>query len=119
MITVMSLMGITMNMVVLFSLILAVGMLVDNGIVIVENIYRLHCEGLSRTEAARQGASEVAWPVITSTLTTLAAFSPLLFWPDIIGEYMSYVPQTLIITLSASLWACSASISPKSFQPRI
>ena len=102
--TVMSLLGITMNMVVLFSLILAVGMLVDNGIVIVENIYRLHCEGLSRLEAARRGAAEVAWPVATSTLTTLAAFSPLLFWPDIIGEYMSYIPKTLIITLTSSLF---------------
>ncbi|VGO11558.1 Cobalt-zinc-cadmium resistance protein CzcA [Pontiella desulfatans] len=102
--TIMSLMGITMNMVVLFALILAVGMLVDNGIVIVENIYRLHCEGLSRMEAARQGAAEVAWPVTTSTLTTLAAFSPLLFWPDIMGEFMSYIPQTLIITLASSLF---------------
>ena len=102
--TIMSMMGITLNMVVLFSLILAVGMLVDNGIVIVENIYRLHCEGLSRMEAARKGAAEVAWPVMTSTLTTLAAFSPLLFWPDIIGDFMSYVPQTLIITLSSSLF---------------
>ncbi|MFC1468115.1 efflux RND transporter permease subunit [Verrucomicrobiota bacterium] len=102
--TIMQLMGITMNMVVLFSLILAVGMLVDNGIVIVENIYRLYCEGHSRIDAARQGASEVAWPVITSTFTTLAAFSPLLFWPDIIGEFMGYVPQTLIITLSSSLF---------------
>ncbi|NNJ71139.1 MAG: efflux RND transporter permease subunit, partial [Kiritimatiellales bacterium] len=102
--TIMSLMGITMNMVVLFALILAVGMLVDNGIVIVENIYRLHCEGLSRLEAARQGAAEVAWPVATSTLTTLAAFSPLLFWPDIIGDFMSYIPKTLIITLASSLF---------------
>ncbi len=102
--TVMQLMGITMNMVVLFALILAVGMLVDNGIVIVENIYRLHCEGLSRIEAARQGSAEVAWPVATSTLTTLAAFSPLLFWPDIIGDFMSYIPETLIITLTSSLF---------------
>lgn len=102
--TIMSLLGITMNMVVLFALILAVGMLVDNGIVIVENIYRLHCEGLSRLEAARLGAAEVAWPVATSTLTTLAAFSPLLFWPDIMGEFMSYIPKTLIITLTSSLF---------------
>ncbi len=102
--TIMTLLGITMNMVVLFSLILGVGMLVDNGIVIVENIYRLHCEGLSRLQAARQGAAEVAWPVATSTLTTLAAFSPLLFWPDIIGDFMSYIPETLIITLSSSLF---------------
>ena len=102
--TIMSLLGITMNMVVLFALILGVGMLVDNGIVIVENMYRLHCEGLSRLEAARQGAAEVAWPVATSTLTTLAAFSPLLFWPDIIGDFMSYIPETLIITLTSSLF---------------
>lgn len=101
---IMQLLGITMNMVVLFALILAVGMLVDNGIVIVENIYRLHCEGHSRIEAARIGASEVAWPVTTSTLTTLAAFSPLLFWPDLMGEFMGYIPQTLIITLSSSLF---------------
>lgn len=102
--TIMSLLGITMNTVVLFALILGVGMLVDNGIVIVENIYRLHCDGLSRLQAATQGAAEVAWPVATSTLTTLAAFSPLLFWPDIIGDFMSYIPETLIITLSSSLF---------------
>ena len=102
--SVMMLMGITMNMVVLFALILGVGMLVDNGIVIVENIYRLHCEGLSRIEAARRGAAEVAWPVATSTLTTLAAFSPLLFWPDLMGDFMSYIPRTLIITLTSSLF---------------
>lgn len=108
---IMGLLGITLNMVVLFGLILAVGMLVDNGIVIVENIYRLHCDGLSRMEAARQGAAEVAWPVATSTLTTLAAFSPLLFWPDIIGEFMGYIPQTLIITLTSSLFVALV-ISP-------
>lgn len=100
---VMALMGITLNMVVLFGLILGVGMLVDNGIVIVENIYRLHGNGLSRTEAAKQGASEVAWPVITSTLTTLVVLSPLLFWPDIMGQFMNFIPRTLIITLSCSL----------------
>ena len=126
--SIMSLLGITMNMVVLFSLILAVGMLVDNGIVMVENIYRLHGEGLSRIDAARQGAAEVAWPVATSTLTTLAAFSPLLFWPDIIGEFMSYIPQTLIITLTSSLFValvvnpalCSVLIKkPKPTQTKI
>lgn len=99
----MSFMGITLNMVVLFGLILGVGMLVDNGIVIVENIYRLHCAGLSREEAARRGASEVAWPVITSTLTTLIVLIPLLFWPDILGQFMSFIPRTLILTLSCSL----------------
>jgi len=101
---VMSLMGVTLNMVVLFGLILGVGMLVDNGIVIVENIYRLHGKGLSRIEAAKQGASEVAWPVITSTLTTLVVLSPLLFWPGIMGQFMGFVPRTLIITLTCSLF---------------
>lgn len=102
--TVISAMGMTLNMIVLFSLVLAVGMLVDNAIVIVENIYRNRTLGLSKKEAARQGASEVAWPVITSTLTTLAAFSPLLFWPDIMGQFMGFLPRTLIIVLSASLF---------------
>lgn len=101
---VMSLMGISLNMVVLFGLILGVGMLVDNGIVIVENIYRLHGKGLSRIEAARQGSSEVAWPVITSTLTTLIVLSPLLFWPDLMGQFMGFIPRTLIITLTCSLF---------------
>jgi multidrug efflux pump len=95
---------VTLNMVVLYSLILALGMLVDNGIVIVENIYRHMQEGIPRQEAARIGTDEVAWPVITSTLTTLGAFSPLLFWPGIMGEFMGYLPQTLIMALSASLF---------------
>lgn len=94
----------TLNMIVLFSLVLALGMLVDNAIVIVENIYRLHCAGHSRVEAARKGAAEVAWPVITSTLTTVVAFAPLLYWPDIMGQFMSFLPVTLIITLTASLF---------------
>ncbi|HBA84304.1 MAG TPA: AcrB/AcrD/AcrF family protein [Verrucomicrobia bacterium] len=101
---VMSLLGLTLNMIVLFSLVLAVGMLVDNAIVIVENIYRNRTLGLSRIEAARRGASEVAWPVITSTLTTLVAFWPLLYWPDIMGQFMSFLPKTLIVTLTASLF---------------
>ncbi len=94
----------TLNMMVLFSLVLALGMLVDNAIVLVENIFRHHCEGKSKIQAALVGASEVAWPVVTSTLTTLAAFSPLLFWPDIMGEFMSYLPKTLICVLTASLF---------------
>ncbi len=97
-------MGVTLNMVVLFSLILALGMLVDNAIVIVENIYRHRQLGLGRIEAAKVGASEVAWPVIASTATTIAAFSPMLFWPGVMGEFMSYLPLTLIITLSSSLF---------------
>lgn len=98
------LMGKTLNMIVLFALVLGVGMLVDNAIVIVENIYRNRCLGLSRVEASRVGASEVAWPVITSTLTTLVAFAPLMFWPDIMGQFMGFLPRTLIITLAASLF---------------
>ena len=95
---------VTLNMVVLFSLILALGMLVDNGIVIVENIYRHMQEGQSRREAASAGTDQVAWPVITSTLTTLGAFLPLMFWPGIMGEFMGYLPMTLIMALSASLF---------------
>ena len=97
-------MGITLNMVVLFSLILALGMLVDNAIVIVENIYRHLEEGKGSVEAARIAAAEVGWPIIASTITTLCAFGPMLFWPDIMGEFMSYLPRTLIIVLSASLF---------------
>ncbi len=96
--------GITLNMIVLFSLVLGVGMLVDNAIVIVENIYRLHGEGLSKRDAALQGAREVAWPVTTSTLTTVVAFYPLLYWPGVMGQFMSYLPITLICTLGASLF---------------
>jgi len=96
--------GMTLNMVVLFSLILALGMLVDNAIVIVENIYR-HVEmGYGRVEAAMKGTGEVAWPVITSTATTIAAFAPMLGWPGIMGDFMKYLPMTLIITLSSSLF---------------
>jgi len=96
--------SVTMNMVVLFSLILALGMLVDNGIVIVENIYRHMQQGESRQEAARSATDQVAWPVITSTLTTLGAFSPMLFWPGIMGEFMGFLPMTLIMALSSSLF---------------
>lgn len=99
-----SMLGYTLNMIVLFSLILALGMLVDNAIVIVENIYRHHEEGKSLMKAAREGSSEVAMAVLTSTVTTLFAFSPLIFWPGIVGEFMSYLPITLIITLSSSLF---------------
>ena len=97
-------MGITLNMVVLYSLTLALGMLVDNAIVIVENIYRFMQQGVPRIEAAKRATSEVAFPVICSTITTLAAFSPLIFWPGIMGEFMGYLPITLIITLSSSLF---------------
>jgi multidrug efflux pump len=96
--------GTTMNMVVLFSLILALGMLVDNGIVIVENMYRHYNAGMSRTAACKRGAAEVAWPLISSTLTTVAAFAPMFFWPGIWGEFMKYLPQTLTLTLVGSLF---------------
>ncbi|KJR97543.1 MAG: acriflavin resistance protein [Desulfobulbaceae bacterium BRH_c16a] len=97
-------MGITLNMVVLFSLTLALGMLVDNAIVIIENTYRFMQQGASRFDAAMQATSEVAWPVIGSTVTTLAAFFPMLFWPGIMGEFMRFLPLTLIVTLTSSLF---------------
>ncbi|WP_215224717.1 efflux RND transporter permease subunit [Echinicola shivajiensis] len=96
--------GVTLNMMVLFSMILALGMLVDNGIVVVENIYRLMQEGKSPIVAAKEGVGEVAWPIITSTATTVAAFVPLAFWQGIMGEFMKYLPITLIIVLSSSLF---------------
>jgi CzcA family heavy metal efflux pump len=96
--------GITLNMVVLFSLVLALGMLVDNGIVIVENIYRHIQQGKSRWEAALEATNQVAWPVTTSTLTTLGAFAPLMFWPGIMGEFMFFLPETVTIVLTASLF---------------
>jgi len=98
------LLGYTLNMIVLFSLILLLGMLVDNAIVIVENIYRHMQLGYSRLEAARLGAREVAWPVITSTFTTVCAFFPMMFWPGIMGDFMKYLPITLTLGLLASLF---------------
>ncbi len=96
--------GITVNMMILFALILALGMLVDNGIVIVENVYRLMESGLSPWEATKEGVGEVAWPIITSTATTLAAFIPLALWPGLMGEFMKYLPIGVIITLASSLF---------------
>ncbi len=101
---ILNLLGMTLNMVVLFSLILALGMLVDNAIVIVENTYRHMQEGNLGVKAAKLAVSEVGWPVISSTVTTLCAFFPMIFWPGIMGEFMKFLPQTLIITLSASLF---------------
>jgi len=96
--------GYTLNMVVLFSLVLVLGMLVDNAIVIVENTYRHIQLGYSLIEAAILGAREVAWPVATSTLTTVGAFLPLMFWPGIMGDFMKYLPITLSLGLLASLF---------------
>lgn len=101
---ILSSLGVTLNIMVLFSLVLALGMLVDNGIVVVENIYRLMDEGLPPAKAALDGASEVAWPIIASTATTLGAFIPLAFWPGMMGEFMRFLPITLIIVLSSSLF---------------
>ncbi len=97
-------MNITLNMVTLFSLILALGMLVDNAIVIIENIYRFMGQGIPRVRAAMLATGEVAMPVIMSTLTTVVAFLPLLFWPGIMGEFMFYLPATLITTLVSCLF---------------
>jgi multidrug efflux pump subunit AcrB len=102
--TLLNLLGITLNMVVLFSLTLSLGMLVDNAIVIVENIYRYMEQGVSRFQAAIKATEEVAQPVTASTLTTIAAFFLMIFWPGIMGEFMAYLPKTVIITLSSSLF---------------
>ena len=96
--------GVSLNIMVLFSLVLALGMLVDNGIVVVENVYRFMDEGYPAIEATKKGVGEVAWPIIASTATTLAAFVPLALWPGIIGEFMQYLPITLIIVLGSSLF---------------
>ena len=96
--------GVSLNIMVLFSLVLALGMLVDNGIVVVENVFRLMNEGLNSFEATKKGIGEVAWPIIASTATTLAAFVPLALWPGIVGEFMQYLPITLMIVLGSSLF---------------
>ncbi|MBU2644350.1 efflux RND transporter permease subunit [bacterium] len=95
--------GINLNTIVLFSLITSLGMLVDNAIVIVENIYRHVQAGKGTIEAAIEGAGEVAMPVIASTLTTLLVFFPMIYMPGIMGEFMNYLPKTLIVTLTCSL----------------
>jgi len=99
-----NMMGVTLNMMVLFGLILALGMLVDNGIVVVENIYRLYDEGHTLIKAAKLGVGEVAMPIIASTATTLAAFLPLAFWPGMMGQFMKFLPITIIIVLGSSLF---------------
>ncbi|WP_137043369.1 efflux RND transporter permease subunit [Pseudolabrys sp. FHR47] len=95
--------GLTVNIVVLFSLILAVGMLVDDAIIVSEYAERRMSEGMPPKEAYAQAAVRMSGPVIAATATRVAAFSPLLFWPGIVGEFMKYMPITLIATLSASL----------------
>lgn len=95
--------GYTVNIVVLFALIMAVGMLVDGAIVVVEFADRKMAEGLPKGEAYALASKRMALPIASSTLTTLAAFAPLLFWPGIVGEFMKFLPITLIATLTASL----------------
>ena len=99
-----SIFGMTLNMVVLFSLILALGMLVDNAIVLVENVYRHVEEGSDRETAAIEGTREIAVAVTSSTLTTVVAFAPLVFWTGIMGQFMGFLPKTVIIVLTASLF---------------
>ena len=97
--------GYTMNTMILFGLIMGLGMLVDNGIVVVENVFRLMDEeGMNKKEAAKKGISEIAYPIIISTATTIAAFIPLGLWPGVMGEFMIYLPITLSVVLGSSLF---------------
>ena len=97
--------GYTMNTMILFGLIMGLGMLVDNGIVVVENVYRLMDEdGMTRKAAAKKGISEIAFPIIISTATTVAAFIPLGLWPGVMGQFMIYFPITLSVVLGSSLF---------------
>ena len=100
---VINMLGFTLNIVVFFALILSVGMLVDGAIVVTEYADMRMLQGVSKHKAYSEASKRMAWPIIASTATTLAAFFPLLFWPDIIGEFMVYIPITVLITLSASL----------------
>jgi multidrug efflux pump subunit AcrB len=100
-----SALGYSLNTMILFALVMGLGMLVDNGIVVVENVYRLmEKDGLSRLEAAKLGISEIAYPIIVSTATTVLAFVPLGLWPGTIGQFMIYLPITLSIVLGSSLF---------------
>ena len=102
---ILNLLGYTMNTMILFGLIMGLGMLVDNGIVVVENVYRLmDKEGMSRMEAAKKGIGEIAFPIIISTATTVAAFIPLGLWPGVMGQFMKYFPITLSVVLGSSLF---------------
>ena len=102
---ILNLLGYTMNTMILFGLIMGLGMLVDNGIVVVENVYRLmDQEGMGRMEAAKKGIGEIAFPIIISTATTVAAFIPLGLWPGVMGQFMKYFPITLSVVLGSSLF---------------
>lgn len=102
---ILNLFGYTLNVMILFGLVMGLGMLVDNGIVVVENVYRLMDEeGMSRYQAAKKGIGEIAFPIIISTLTTVAAFIPLGLWPGVMGEFMILLPITLSTVLGSSLF---------------
>ncbi len=101
---ILNMLGYTMNTMILFGLIMGLGMLVDNGIVVVENVYRLMSEGMPRIEAAKKGIGEIAFPIIISTATTVAAFVPLGLWPGVMGQFMIYFPITLSVVLGSSLF---------------
>ncbi len=98
-----NLLGMTLNMMIMFGFLLAVGILVDGAIVVVEFADRKMAEGLDRQKAYALAASRMFWPILSSTGTTLAAFAPMLLWPGVSGKFMSFLPITVIILLSASL----------------
>ncbi len=102
--TILSAFGLTLNTMVLFGLVMGLGMLVDDGIVVVDNVFANMKKGLSRIQASKIGIGEIAWPVISSTATTLMAFLPFALWPGTMGKFMKYFPITLTITLSSSLF---------------
>ena len=102
--TLLSAIGVTMNTMVLFGLVMGLGMLVDDGIVVVDNVFANMQKGMPRIEASKIGIGEIAWPVISSTATTLMAFLPFALWPGTMGKFMMYFPMTLSVTLGASLF---------------
>lgn len=102
--TILSAFGMTLNTMVLFGLVMGLGMLVDDGIVVVDNVFANMKKGMPRVQASKIGIGEIAWPVISSTATTLMAFLPFALWPGTMGKFMIYFPLTLSVTLGASLF---------------
>jgi multidrug efflux pump subunit AcrB len=102
--TILSALGLTLNTMVLFGLVMGLGMLVDDGIVVVDNVFANMKKGMPRIQASKIGIGEIAWPVISSTATTLMAFLPFALWPGTMGKFMKYFPLTLSVTLGASLF---------------
>ena len=101
---ILSALGLTLNTMVLFGLVMGLGMLVDDGIVVVDNVFANMKKGMDRVTASKVGIGEIAWPVISSTATTLMAFLPFALWPGTMGKFMKYFPMTLTVTLTASLF---------------